>query len=92
MIEYAVWKATICNNTIHLMGIYHLPPSSTNKTMTDMFIDEMTDLLTDEILKYSNLMILGDINTENVSNPDTVIFNDKMAALGLQLHVGQLIK
>ena len=44
------------------MGIYHLPPSSTNKTMTGMFIDEMTDLLTDKIPKYSNLIILGDFN------------------------------
>ena len=51
-IEYAVWKATIHNKTIHLMGIYHAPPSSTNKTMTDMFIDEMTDLLTDNFTKY----------------------------------------
>ena len=33
--------------------------------------------------------MLGDftISTENVSNPDTVIFNDIMAALGLQQHV-----
>ena len=71
------------------MGIYHLPPSSTNKTMTGMFIDEITDLLTDNIPKHSNLIILGgfNISTENVSNPDTVTFNDTMAALGLQQHV-----
>ena len=54
-----------------------------------MFTDETTDLLTDNIPKYSNIIILGDFNisTENVSNPDTVIFNDTMAALGLQEHV-----
>ena len=71
------------------MGIYRLPPSSTNKTITGMFIDEMTDLLTDNIPKYSNLIILGNftISTENVLNPDTVIFSDTMAALGLQQHV-----
>ena len=61
-IEYMVWKATVCNKTIHLMGICHLPPSSTNKTTTGMFIDEMSDLLTDNILKYSNLIILVDFN------------------------------
>ena len=84
-IEYAVSKATVCNKTIHLMGIDHLPPGSTNKTTTGMFIDEMTDLLTDKIPKYSNLIILGDFNisAENVSNPDMVIFNDTMGALGL---------
>ena len=54
-----------------------------------MFIDEITDLLTDNIPKYSNLIILGDFNisTENVPNPDTVTFNDTMAALGLLQHV-----
>ena len=54
-----------------------------------MFIDEITDLLTDIIPKYSSLILLGDFNisTENVPNPDTVIFNDTMAALGLQQHV-----
>ena len=54
-----------------------------------MFIDEITDLLTDTVPMYPNLIILGDFNisTENVTNPDTAIFNDTMAALGLQQHV-----
>ena len=54
-----------------------------------MFIDEITDLLTDTVPKYPNLIILGDFNisTENVTNADTVIFNDTMADLGLQQHV-----
>ena len=50
-IEYGVWKATICNKTIHLVGIYHPPPSTTNRTTTAMFIDEITDLLTDTVPK-----------------------------------------
>ena len=54
-----------------------------------MFIDEMTDLLTGNVPKCSNLIILGhfNISIENVSNPDTVIFNDTKAAFGLQQHV-----
>ena len=88
-IEYGVWKATICNKTIHLVGIYHPPPSTTNRNTTSMFINEITNLLTDIIPKDSNLILLEDFNisTENVPNPDTVIFNDTMAALGLQQHV-----
>ena len=39
-IEYAVWK-TIANNTpLHLMGLYHPPP--TNGMTTTMFLDEVT--------------------------------------------------
>ena len=66
------------------MVIYHPPPSSKNNTTTSMFIDEITNLLTNIVPKYLNLIILGDFNisTENVSNPDTVIFSDTMAALG----------
>ena len=88
-IEYGVWKATIHNKTIHLVGIYHPPPSTTNRMTTSMFIDEITDLLTDIIPKYSNLILLGDFNIsiENAPNPDAVIFNDTMAALGLQHNV-----
>ena len=54
-----------------------------------MFIDDITDLLTDNIPKYSNLIILGDFNicTDNDSNPHAVIFNDTMAALCLQQHI-----
>ena len=77
------------------MGIYHPPLNSTNKTTTVMFIDEITDLLTENIPKYLNLIILGDFNisTENLSNPHTVIFNDTMTALGYNsMFKGQLIK
>ena len=54
-----------------------------------MFIDEITDVLADIVPKYHNLVILGDFNisTEKETSPDTVIFNDTMAALGLQQHV-----
>ena len=88
-IEYGVWKATARNKAIHLVGIYHPPPSTTNRTTTGMFIDEITEVLTDIVPKYPNLIILGDFNisTEKVTSPDTVIFNDTMAALGLQQHV-----
>ena len=86
-IEYAVWK-TIANNTpIHLIGVYHLPP--TDGTTTAMFLDEITELLMAVIPKYNNIMLLGDFNMhiEDTSNLDNIIFNDTMEALGLIQHV-----
>ena len=69
----------------------HIPPTTKYniQNKTRMFIDDITDLLTDIIPKYSNLILLGDFNisTENAPNPDTVIFNDTMAALGLHQHL-----
>ena len=54
-----------------------------------MFLDELTDLLTEKISKLSNTIIIGDfnINAEDVSNADTVIFNDTVQALGLNQQV-----
>ena len=31
-IEYGIWKATVQNKAIHLVGIYHPPPSTANRT------------------------------------------------------------
>ena len=49
-----------------------------------MFLDDLTELLTDKIPKLSNTIIMGEfnINTEDISNFDTVIFNDTMWAFG----------
>ena len=84
--EYAVWK-TIANNTpIHLMGLYHPPP--TDGMTTAMFLDEVTELLTALIPKYNSIMLLSNFNMhiEDTSNPD-IIFNDTVEALGLIQHV-----
>ena len=86
--EYALWKIIIKNKPIHILGIYHLPTNAANKTMNRMFLDDLTDLLTEKIPKLSNTIIMGDfnINTEDVSNADTVMFNDTMQALSLNQH------
>ena len=54
-----------------------------------MFLDDLTDLLTEKIPKLSNTLIMGDfnINREDVSNADTVLFSDTMQELGLNQHV-----
>ena len=86
-IKYAVWK-TIANNTpIHLIGLYHQPP--TDGMTKTMFLDEITELLTALIPKYNNIMLPGDFNMhiEDISIPDNIIFNDTMEALGYIQHV-----
>ena len=52
-------------------------------------MDNLTYLLTEKISKLSNTIIMGDfnINTKDISNADTVAFNDTMHALGLNQHV-----
>ena len=69
------------------MRLYH--PSPTNGMKTKMFLDEVTELLTALIPKYNKIMLLGNFNMliEDTSNPDNIIFNDTMEALGLIQHV-----
>ena len=51
-----------------------------------MFIDDITELLVNKLPQYQNNSILGnfDIKIEDLTNADTVIFNDTMRALGLE--------
>ena len=69
--------------------LYHHPLNGANQSINSIFLNNLTDLLTEKIPKLSNKIIMGDfnVNTENVSNADTVISNDTMQALGLSQHV-----
>ena len=84
--KYAVWKPIANNAPIHLIGLYHLPP--TDGTTTTMFLDEITELLMALIPKY-NIRLLGDFNMhlKDISNLDNIIFNHTMEALELIQHV-----
>ena len=89
-IEFSIWKTVIKTHSyIHILSLYHPLPNAANRTTNGMFLDDLTDLLKEKISKLSNTIIMGDfnINTEDISNADTVIFNDTMQELGLNQHV-----
>ena len=81
-IEYAIWKYNI-NKPIHIIRIYHTPPNEEHNTINGMFIDDIRELLINKLPQYQNSIILGDfnINIEDLTNIDAVIFNDTMRAL-----------
>ena len=78
--EFAIWKIVIKNKPIHILGLYHPPPNAAIQTTNGLFLDDLTHLLTEKIPKVSSTIIMGDfnINTEDLSNTDTVIFNHTM--------------
>ena len=53
-----------------------------------MFLDEFTEWLPDQLAKYKNVVIMGDINfhLNNVDDPDATTFKDTLDALGLKIH------
>ena len=81
-IKYAVWKTIANNIPIHLIGLYHLPP--TDGMTTTMFLDKITEFLMALVPKYNNIMLLGDFNMhiKDTSNLDNIIFTDTMEVLG----------
>ena len=87
--EYIVCRLIHRKKPIHIIGIYHPPPSNVNQTTNTTFIDEITDLLTEKITTLDNLMVLGDfsINTEDTTNAENNIFSDTMVAFGFDQHV-----
>ena len=74
---------------VTIVAIYHPPYSVTNNSTNAKFIDEFTEYLVDSIMTYNNIVILGDFNLHinDQEDPDTNIFIDTTAALGLNQYV-----
>ena len=81
-IEYIACRLIHSNKPIHIVGIYHPPPSSENQTTNMTFINGITDLLAKRITNLDNLMILGNLNidTGNTTNAENTIFNNTVRA------------
>ena len=60
-LEMGLWKLTIANKAIHIMGIYHPPKSMSNNLTMNLFFEELSDYLTENINSYKELIIMGDI-------------------------------
>ena len=74
--------------TLVIHGIYHPPPSLTNKTTNSLFIEDFTDFISTALPSHSNNIYIGDFNL-HISEEDTdpIIFNDSIEAMGLHQHV-----
>ena len=91
-LEYAIWRYTIRNKPIHIIGIYHPPLNEEHNTTNGMFIEDITELLVNKLPQYENSIILGDFNIhiEDITNAEAIIFNNTMRALGLEQHISGL--
>ena len=76
--------------TVHfsLIAIYH-PPSTTQNTTDNQFIDQFTEWLSENLPTLPNVVITGDFNIHvNCKEWDNNahIFTNTLEALGLQIH------
>ena len=71
------------------MVIYH-PPYSTQQPITNaIFLDKITEWLTDVLTNHNNITLAGDYNlhVNNDNNTDASIFINTIEAMGLQQHI-----
>ena len=87
--EYGIWHISLANTKLSIAVIYHPPYTNKNPITNNMFIDDFTDWLVEEIILHNNLLILGDFNLHinDLDNPNTGIFLDTVTAMGLNQHV-----
>ena len=80
--QFAIWKVSCKVYTIIIIGIYHPSYSTVNQCTNAMFLDEFTEWLPDQLAKYKNVMIVGDINfhLNNIDDPDANTLKDTLDA------------
>ena len=85
-LEMRLWKLTIANKAVHIMGIYHPPKSSSNNSTMNLFFEELSHYLTENINSYEELIILGDTNIhyDSKTNNETTAFQELLCSFGLQ--------
>ena len=83
-LEMGLWKLTIANKTVHIMGIYHPPKCISNTSTMNLFFEELSDYLTENINKYEELIILDDtsIHYDLKTDHDTIAFEELYTPLG----------
>ena len=86
--QFAIWKVSCKEYTISIIGVYHLPYSNVNLCTNAMFWDEFVEWLPDQLAKYKNVVLMGDINfcLNNVDDTDASTLRDTLDALGLKIY------
>ena len=87
--ERVHWMTTISTITLNILVIYHPPYSTSQKITNAMFLDDLTEFLTDWMASYRNIIICSDFNIhiDYPTDTEAQISIDTMEALGLQQHV-----
>ena len=86
--EYLVCTIRIRGTVITLVIIYHPSFSRASRITIPIFIDEITEFLPNVLVKYTNIIMLGDFNLHlDSDDPDAVLFSDILDAMGLIPHI-----
>ena len=74
------------SKAFHIMGIYHPPKSISNNLTMNLFFEELSDYLTENVINYEELITMGDTNIhyDSKTNYETIAFEELLYSFGLQ--------
>ncbi len=83
--EYMNLSIEVSKTTIHLVIIYHPPPSVKNRLTPETFFIEFATFLEEILITSGNLVILGDFNfhVDNPNNPVAIKFLNMLESFNL---------
>ena len=83
-LEYLITTIHIRRTVICLVIIYHAPYSKASRITTSNFVMDFANFLPDIIIKYNNILVLGDFNLhlDDSDDMDDMLFKDILHAMG----------
>ena len=87
--EHNIWNTQLGSRAYTKIGIFHSPQGTKQHFNNSNFIDQFRDLLTVELPKHQDLIIMGDINihTNNSDDQDAQTLLNTVAAINSKQHV-----
>ena len=87
--EFSKWKVTPKGIITTLIGFYHPPYSTINPITNVMFLNDLTEWLSEQVLQDRNIILARyfNIHVNNFQNNDAFIFHNTMVALGLEHYI-----
>ena len=88
--QFAIWSLKVPGSNVTLVALYHPPYSSKAPFTNRMIIDDITNWLPDRLIKYNNVVLIGDVNihlNDRTSDDDAGIFSETLEAMGFIIHM-----
>ena len=88
--QFAVWLMKILGANITIIAVYHPPYSSRCPVTNSMFIDDFTEWLPSQLVRYNNILLVRDFNihmNKAAIDDESRLFVSTIKAMGFQVEL-----
>ena len=84
-----IWNIQYGSTHCMLLGVYHLPVGRQQGKTNSIYIDDLTELLTEVVSNHNNLIMLGDINIHlnELEDADAKMLCDTLKTFNITQHI-----